>query len=110
MVLSLSSDRFILLPPPPPSTVELGSGVTAVLGGMRLGLRCEMVVSGGLSVSANRIRDVRVRYAVQSVIPRHALSTHFVADDVWAEERAPSSAPTRSSHILTSITARCRIS
>jgi hypothetical protein len=44
MVLSLSSDRFILLPPPVPSAVELGSGVTAV----RLGLRCEMVVLRGV--------------------------------------------------------------
>src|SRR5262245_6440894 len=48
MFLSLSSDRFILLPPPPPLSSELWSGGTAVLGGMRLGLRWEMTVSGGL--------------------------------------------------------------
>src|SRR5262249_33720908 len=46
MVLSLSSDRFILLPPAPPLSAELPSGGPADLG-IRFGLRCEMVVPGG---------------------------------------------------------------
>src|SRR5215813_7581182 len=50
MVLSLSSDRFILLPPAPPLSAELPSGGPADLG-IRFGLRCEMVVSGGFDVT-----------------------------------------------------------
>src|SRR5262245_16080871 len=64
MVLSLSSDRFILLPPPPLVSGELESEGTAVLGEVRLGLRWEMVVSGGLMivyVNANEVTRPRYR-------------------------------------------------
>src|SRR3984893_1392848 len=50
MVLSLSSDRFILLPPAPPESDAAVSVASDFCGEGRLGLRCEMVISGGLNV------------------------------------------------------------
>src|SRR6185503_19240545 len=52
MVLSFNSDRFIFLPPSPPTADEVGA-VSADESGssrggvLRLGLRCEMAISGG---------------------------------------------------------------
>src|SRR5207249_2072585 len=77
IVLSLSSDRFILLPPPPPLSGDFGSGVTAVFGGMRLGLRCEMVVSGGFNVRANCVRDVGPDYLSNLAYRVRACQLHF---------------------------------
>src|SRR5439155_13339273 len=50
MVLSLSSDRFILLPPAPPESDAAVSVASDFCGEGRLGLRCEMAISGGLNV------------------------------------------------------------
>src|ERR1700730_11405798 len=50
MVLSLSSDRFILLPPAPPDSDEAASVASDFCGEGRLGLRCEMAISGGVIV------------------------------------------------------------
>src|SRR6266496_2571211 len=50
MVLSFNSDRFILLPPAPPDSDEAASVASDFCDEGRLGLRCEMVFSGGLIV------------------------------------------------------------
>src|SRR5207249_4500741 len=50
MVLSFNSDRFILLPPAPPDSDEAASVASDFCDEGRLGLRCEMVISGGLIV------------------------------------------------------------
>src|SRR5262245_24531335 len=75
IVLSLSSDRFILLPPPPLLSGELDSGGTAVLGEVRLGPRWEMVVSGGLIVYVSSSEVARPRYGNHCPTRLPALST-----------------------------------
>ena len=79
MVLSLSSDRFILLPPPPPFVSRTaGRGLQPTSAECAWGYAARWWSPGGVSVRANCIRGMfELRYSVQSVIRVPALSTSF---------------------------------